>query len=137
MTPLGSVVVAAIENVSAVAMAARATGTVTETAPDDEEDEDEELDEDVDDDELDIELDIDEEVEDDDEDEVDEDVDDDIDVDEEPFDPPPPQAGRIAATSMPTIRTGPVRNEQPRSRITGDLQHRADRALLEERRGVC
>jgi hypothetical protein len=103
-------------------MAARATGRVTEIPPTDEDDddEDEELEDEVDDDELDI-----EEEEDD---------------DGSPFEPPKPQAGRMAAhASMPTMMTGARRRsslrsalgfecelggiERSLSRILRDLQH--------------
>ena len=96
VTPLGSFVVAAIEKVSAVAVAARETGRVTDTAPP----EDEELDDDVDDDELDAE---------------EEEEDTDAPGGESPFEPPLPQAERIVAqASAPAIST----KERARSRIS-------------------
>jgi hypothetical protein len=111
VTPLASFVVAAIEKACAAAMAARATGTLTETAPAEEED-DAELDEDVDEDD-DAELD-------DDEDDVDELIEaEEDDEEEEPLSPPPPQAERIVAqASMPTINDGNVQcDSNGRARI--------------------
>lgn len=119
LTPLGSLVEAATEKLFVVAMAARAIGTLTVTFPVEVEDEDEELeDEELDED---PEEEVDEEVElAVEEEEKDEELDDDL--DEEPFDPPPPQAGRIAAhASIPTNIIVPSRC----SRLRGVLAGRA------------
>ena len=90
VTPLGSFVVAATEEVVAFAIAARAIGRLTETAgPDDDDEELDDVDDEVDDDELDIE-------------EEDEDE-----GGESPFEPPLPQAGRSAVhASMPAMIIG-------------------------------
>lgn len=112
LTPLGSVVVAAIEYVFAVAIAARAIGTLTLTPPADDDDVEELLDE--------VELDVEEDEE---EDEVVEDEDDDA-----PSDPPPPQAGRRAAqasASMPPSSNEAVRRSSRCGKLGGRVSCRA------------
>jgi hypothetical protein len=71
------------------------------------------------------------------EDELDTEEEDDDEVDE-PFDPPPPHAGRmIEEASIPAIRTLGA-TERARSRISGDLEHRASSVLrLGNDGGVC
>lgn len=87
---------------------------------DDEDDDDDELDEELDDDAVDEEEE-DDAVEEDDEDAVDEDDDDDDGGGVlEPFDPPPPQAGRIAAqASMPAIMSGATKRSSVRPELAG------------------
>lgn len=115
LTPLESLVEAAIEKVFAVAIVARAIGRLTVTFP--VPDEEDELVEEVEDVELDV-----------------EETEDERDV--APSDPPPPHAGRIAAqASMPPSNSGAMsRSSVRRVERSGGLERSVAAAFVVELR---